>query len=205
MMLPASRLRLLLALLLGLLSFLPSQAGKPRLGTINIARAFEAYHLTIAEKERVREAREKLQQDPRPETIKLLEVELKDLRNQAQDPALNEEQRRQHYQRYMVKHHEHASLKREHEHDRSEKLEHLNKGMVQKTRELLHDVQKIVGKIAEEEGIDHVFEVSGKSSSQLPSLIYIRNATDLTDRVIEELNRNQPEKEPPSSASGQAG
>ena len=84
-------------------------------------------------------------------------------------------------------------------------IEHLNKGMVQKTRELLHDVQKIVGKIAEEEGIDHVFEVSGKSSSQLPSLIYIRNATDLTDRVIEELNRNQPEKEPPSSASGQAG
>ena len=77
--------------------------------------------------------------------------------------------------------------------------------MVQKTRELLQDVQNIVRKIAEEEGIDHVFEVSGKSSSQLPSLIYIRNATDLTDRVIEELNRNQPEKEIPSSASGEAG
>lgn len=201
----ALRLCLFPPVLSCLLLSLPSQAGKPKLGTINMARAFEAYHLTIAEKARVREAREKLQQDPRPETIKLLEVELRDLKGQAQDPALDEEQRREHYLRYMVKHQEHASLKREHEQDRSKRLELLNRNMVGKTRELLHDVQGTVRKVAEEEGIDHVFEVSGKSSSQLPSLIYIRNATDLTDRVIEELNRNQPKKEAPSSSGREPG
>ena len=74
--------------------------------------------------------------------------------------------------------------------------------MVRTTRELLGDVRAIVQKIAEEEGFDHVFEVSGETSSQLSTLIYIRNATDLTDRVIEELNKDQPKEKVATNSGG---
>ena len=139
----------------------------------------------------MREARKALLRDPRPETLKLLEVELGDLRGKIQDPASEERRRQQDYQRFLVKHHEYSTLKSEHERDHSAKLKILNESMVVVTRKLLNDIRIVVRKIAREEGFDHVFEIGGKTSSQLPSLLYIRDATDLTARVIEELNRTQ--------------
>ena len=56
--------------------------------------------------------------------------------------------------------------------------------------------------VAFEEGFDHVFEVSGETSSQLSTLIYIRNATDLTDRVIKELNKKQSKEKVPTNSGG---
>ena len=169
----------------------PLKAGKPALATIDMAKAFESYHLTHAERNRVQEARKALLRDPRPETLKLLQVELGDLKGRIQDPGGEEKQRQQDYQRFLVKHHEYSTLKSEHERDRSAKLKILNESMVVVTRKLLNDIRTVVRKIAREEGFDHVFEIGGKTSSQLPSLIYIRDATDLTVRVIEELNRKE--------------
>ncbi|MCH2062883.1 MAG: OmpH family outer membrane protein [Roseibacillus sp.] len=195
-------LRSPLPAVLGLLLSLDAAAGKPKLATLDMAKAFEAYHLTITARAKVEEARRTLQQDPRRETIKLLDVELRDLKTHVQDPIFTEAQRKDYYRRYMMKNHERLSLKREHEKHLAEQLNLINKGMVDKTRELLRNVRAIVRKIAEEDGYDHVFEVSGKTSSQLPSLIYIRNATDLTDRVIEELNRNRPKEEVATNPGG---
>ncbi len=193
----------LLLAVLGLLLPLPATAGKPKFATLDMARAFEAYHLTISARAKVQEARKTLEQDPRGETIKLLDVELRDLKAQVENPTLTESQRRDCYRRYLTKNHERLSLKREHEKHVAEQLDLINKGMVAKTRELLRDVEAIVQKIAEEDSFDHVFEVSGKTSSRLPSLLYIRNATDLTDRVIRELNKNRPEEEVATSSGGQ--
>ena len=47
-----------------------------------------------------------------------------------------------------------------------------------------------------------VFELGGNTSSQIPTLIYIRNATDITDLVIESLNKNQPEDKKVAAADG---
>ena len=53
-------------------------------------------------------------------------------------------------------------------------------------------MQAIVQKIAEDKDFDYVFETSGKTSSQLEPLLYIRNSTDITELVITELNKNKP-------------
>ena len=196
-------LRSPLPAVLGLLLSLDATAGKPKFATLDMAKAFEAYHLTVTARAKVEEARRTLQQDPRGETVKLLDVELKDLKAHVQDPTVTESQRKDYYRRYMVKNHERLSLKREYESYLAEQLDLINRGMVEKTRELLRDVRTIVRKIAEEDGFDHVFEVSGKTSSRLPSLLYIRNATDLTDRVIEELNRDRPKEKVATNAGEQ--
>ncbi len=149
----------------------------------------------------MRDARRALNQDPRPESLKLLEVELGNLKSRMENPASEKDQRQQDYQRFLVKNHEYSTLKREHKQDHSAKLKILNESMVVVTRKLLSDIRIVVRKIAQQDGIDHVFEIGGKTSSQLPSLIYIRDATDLTARVIEELNRNQPGETRESSSS----
>ena len=170
----------------------PLKAGKPALATIDMAKAFDAYHLTTLERKRVRDARETLKQDPRPESLKLLEIELDDLKVRIQNPIREEKQRQEDYRLFLVKHHEYSTLKREHARDNAEKLKLLNESMVVTSRKLLKDIRLIVQKVAKKEGFDHVFETSGATSSQLPSLVYIRNATDITERVIENLNRDQP-------------
>ena len=102
----------------------------------------------------------------------------------------------------MMKNQERLSLKRQHEQHHAEQLNLINKGMVENTRKLLRDVRAIVQEIAGKDCFDYVFEVSGKTSSQVCSLLYIRNATDLTDRVIEELNRNRPKEEVATNPGG---
>lgn len=200
---PHPWLRSPLPAVLGLLLSLDAAAGKPKFATLDMAKAFEAYHLTVTARAQVQEARKTLQQDPRHETIKLLDVELRDLKDHVEDPTFTEAQRKDYYRRYMMKNHERLSLKRQHEQHHAKQLNLINKGMVENTRKLLRDVRAIVQEIAGEEGFDYVFEVSGKTSSQLSSLLYIRNATDLTDRVIEELNRNRPNAEV-STTGGQS-
>ena len=96
---------------------------------------------------------------------------------------------------YMMKNFERDSLKREHDKYLEEQNRLINEGMVKRTYQLLKDVRTLARKIAEEDGFDYVFEVSGKTSSQLSALIYIREATDLTARIIGELNRNAPRKD----------
>ena len=178
-----------------LLLAVPARAGKPKFATLDVAKAFEAYHLTITERNRVSEARAKLQQDSRRETLKLLAVELRDLKEQVEDSTFTEEQRKDFYRDYMMKNFERDSLKREHDKYLEEQNRLINEGMVKRTYQLLKDVRTLARKIAEEDGFDYVFEVSGKTSSQLSALIYIREATDLTARIIGELNRNAPRKD----------
>lgn len=184
------RLCLLLSAALGLA--LPALAEKPKFATVDVSHAFEAYYLTVAEKAKIKTAREKLAKDPRHEVLKLLEVEVRDLKDQTRDPTLTERERKEFYRRYMMKNYERVSLRRERDENLAEQLKSINEGMVSKTYELLGDVRAIVQKIAEDEGFDYVFETSGKTSSQIEPLIYIRNSTDLTELVITELNKNKP-------------
>ena len=178
-----------------LLLVVPARAGKPKFATLDVAKAFEAYHLTITERNRVSEARAKLQQDSRRETLKLLAVELRDLKEQVEDSTFTEEQRKDFYRDYMMKNFERDSLKREHDKYLEEQNRLINDGLVKRTYQLLEVVRILARKIAVEDGFDYVFEVSGKTSSQLSALIYIREATDLTARIIGELNRNAPRKD----------
>ena len=91
-----------------------------------------------------------------------------------------------------MKNFERDSLRREYEKHLEEQNRLIDEALVKKTYDLLGDVRAIVQRVAEEDGFDYVFEVSGKTSSQLTTLIYIRNATDLTGRIIAELNKDAP-------------
>ena len=184
------RLCLLLSAALGLA--LPALAEHPKFATVDVSLAFESYHLTVVEQAKIKAARATLRQDPRHETLKLLPFDLRELKDETRNPTLTEVERKEFYRRYMMKNYEHVSLRRERDEHLAEQLKLINESMVKKTYDLFGDVRAIAQKIAEEKGFDFVFEKSGKTSSQLAPLIYIRNSTDITELVIEELNKNKP-------------
>jgi Skp family chaperone for outer membrane proteins len=183
---PLPKLLLAASAVLGLA--LPAFAEKPKFAVVDITRAFEAYHVTILEKEKIRESRAALKRDPRLEKIKLMELELVELRDKVRDVTLSEGERQLHYREFHLKDQDLRKLQRDAREDLSERSRTIDVAMVHKTRHLLGEVRAVVQKVSEEGGFDFAFEKSGKTSSQIPTLIYIRDATDITDLVIEILN-----------------
>lgn len=183
-------------LVLLLVAFVSGQvlAEKPRYATIDISRAFEAYYLTAEERQKDRTAKAKLRKDPRNELIVLLQVDIDGLATRAKNRALPDVSRREAYRQLILKDAERRSLIRERDEIKERKLREIDGIMVKKTRAILTEIRDIVDSLAKEQEIHFVFEVGGKTSSQLSALIYIRGATDITDQVIAILNKNDPNK-----------
>lgn len=183
-------LRSLLSLALVLFLSGGSRAEKPKFAVVDVSKAFEAYYVTIEEKSNIQDARDELKRDPRLEKIKLIKVELQELRDKVRDSTFTETERRDYFRQFQIKTQDLRALQRATVEHIDEQARVIDEAMVKRTRQLLGEVREVVQRLAAKEGFDFVFEVGGKTSSQIPSLIYIREATDLTDRVIEILNND---------------
>jgi len=165
-----------------------SRADGLKIASFDAPRAFEAYEAAQAERAKFAEARKKVRTDERLERLKLTNVELDELRDKVRDASLSEDSRQEYYRKFQMKAHEVKSLRRDIENYREEQNRLINEAMVRQTKKLLDNIRAVVRRIAGENGYDVVMETGGTTSSQVSTLIYIRDATDITDRVIAELN-----------------
>ena len=65
--------------------------------------------------------------------------------------------------------------------------------MVQRMRGILEEIRKLVEEQAKAEDYDYVFDKSGLSTSQVPFLLYTKDATDITAGLLKNLNKDAPE------------
>ena len=66
---------------------------------------------------------------------------------------------------------------------------------LEKRSAIMQDISETVRKVAEGIAADFVFDVSGKTTHQVPALIYASPASDITNDVLKILNKgNVPEK-----------
>jgi outer membrane protein len=72
----------------------------------------------------------------------------------------------------------------------------LNEKMVQKMRGILEEIRKLVEDRAKSDDYDYVFDKSGLSTSQVPFLLYTKDATDITGGLLEQLNKDAPAPAP---------
>ncbi|MCH7228957.1 OmpH family outer membrane protein, partial [Haloferula sp. A504] len=68
----------------------------------------------------------------------------------------------------------------------------LNEKMVQRMKGILEEIRKLVEEEAKKEDYDYVFDKSGMSTSQVPFLLYTKDATDITAVLLEDLNKDAP-------------
>ena len=75
--------------------------------------------------------------------------------------------------------------------------------MVQRMRGILEEIRKLVEDQAKSDDYDYVFDKSGLSTSQVPFLLYTKDATDITPGLLEELNKDAtPESLKPVESTG---
>jgi outer membrane protein len=71
--------------------------------------------------------------------------------------------------------------------------------MVQRMKGILEEIRKLVEEKAKLDNFDYVFDKSGLSTSQVPILLYTKDATDITADLLKDLNKDAPAESLPAA------
>ena len=171
---------------------------KLKIATVDMQTLFKQYHRTNEAQREINVERAKIQQNnnERLETIRSLEDELQGLRKQLDDPSISDKKKQDLFKNFQMKTQEGVALDRERREFLQRRNTALNEKMVQKMRGILEEIRKLVEDRAKSDDYDYVFDKSGLSTSQVPFLLYTKDATDITGGLLEQLNKDAPAPAP---------
>lgn len=175
-----------------------AQDNKLKIATVDMQTLFKQYHRTNEAQKEINVERAKIQQNnnERLETIRSLEDELQGLRKQLDDPSISDKKKQDLFKNFQMKTQEGVALDRERREFLQRRNTALNEKMVQKMRGILEEIRKLVEDRAKSDDYDYVFDKSGLSTSQVPFLLYTKDATDITGGLLGQLNKDAPAPAP---------
>lgn len=167
-----------------------------KIATVDMQLLFKDYHRTgIAQQQiNVERARVQKQNNERLTRVRELDAQLQKFRKQLDDPSIADSRKREIYQEWQIMQNEGVALDRERKEFMQRRTQALNEKMVLRMKGILEEIRKLVEELAKKEDYDFVFDRSGLSTSQVPFLLYTKDATDITALLLESLNVNAPEK-----------
>jgi len=170
-----------------------AQADPPKIGTVDMRALFEQYHRTEEARKQhsLEQARVSRDNNERLARIRELEAELGRTRNQIEDPAVNESRKQDLFKEWQMRQQEALALNREREEFLQRRTRALNEKMMQRMREILEEIRKVVEEQARVDDFDFVFDRSGLSTSQVPLLVYSKDAVDLTGKLLDRVSRDR--------------
>ncbi len=183
-----------------------AQEGKLKIATVDMQQLFKEYHRTNEAQKEINVERARIQKDnnDRLAHIRELDTELREMRKQLEDPSISESKKQSTFNEWNIKQQEGIALDRE----RREFLQRRNKSpnekMVQRMKGILEEIRKLVEEKAKTEDYDYVFDKSGLSTSQVPFFLFTKGSTDMTGKLLADLNAgiSPPEK---ADAGGSGG
>lgn len=164
------------------------------IATVDMQEIFKQYFRTISAQQEINVERARIQKDNHQKlaTIRQIESDIRVLRQQSEDPSLSDQKKAQVYKEYQTKYQEGILLDKERREFLSHKEKALNDKMVQRMRSIFDEIRAVVVEQARAEAYSFVFDKSGHSTSQVPVLLYSKDATDITSLVLKHLNRHAP-------------
>ena len=178
-------------LLLALVLLGPAQAEPARVAVVDVDHLFREYEVAKAKRGSIESLRERMERDPRTQVIADLRNELTALQGRLRDPNILPSEKDDLTRKLEMKGYELISLERDLRHDMKTEQARIDAELVELTRQLLADIRSEISAYAKRENFELVFEKSGHTSSQGPTLIYSRHAIDITADVLAHLNRNR--------------
>jgi Skp family chaperone for outer membrane proteins len=171
-----------------------AQEGKLKIATVDMQQLFKKYYQTNeAQKEiNVERARITEENNDRTARIRELDTELQGMRKQLEDPSISESKKQSVFSEWNVKQQEGIALDRERREYLQRRNTSLNEKMVARMKGILDEIRKLVEEKAKTEDYDYVFDKSGLSTSQVPFFLYTKDATDITELLLKELNKDAP-------------
>lgn len=167
-----------------------------KIGVIDMSKVFQEFHKTKTAAEKYKGNYEKAAQEmqERQTVYKNLANEAAKLQKTAQDPIITPEQRNKYAAELGEKVKEIRSMEMEMQEFAERRQTQLKQEDMQIRKGLYEEILVVVRDKSKAEGFDLVFDKTGVSLSTIPVILHVKEgaATDLTDQLIVELNKNAP-------------
>jgi Skp family chaperone for outer membrane proteins len=183
-----------------LVSAAAAQEGKLNIATVDMQELFKQYYRTNEAQKQINVERARIQKDnnERLQLIRELEEDLGNLRKQIEDPSIADSKKQTLFKDWQMKQQEGIALDRERREFLQRRNTALNEKMVQRMKGILEEIRKLVEEQAKVDNYDYVFDKSGLSTSQVPFLLYTKDATDITAGLLKNLNKDAPAESLPA-------
>jgi outer membrane protein len=188
-------LRSLVALTVLSSGFLPAQeTARLKIATVDMQALFQEYHQTLTTKAKFEEEQGRVvkDRDERIASLKALEGEIELLKKQEGDPSVADAKKQSIFKDRQTKQMEFDGRRKELEEFIQRKARALNEQMQVRMKSILEEIRDKVKKHAENEGYDYVLDKTGASTSQVPILLYTKDATDITGVLLKTINDGAP-------------
>ena len=194
--------RLLTATLVAALTCVASaQEAKLKIATVDMQELFKQYYKTNEAQKQINVERARIQKDNNERMAKIRDIEtaLGKLGKQLEDPALADSKKQALFKDWQMQQQEGIALDRERREFLQRRNQMLNEKMLQRMKGILEEIRKLVEEHAKAENFDYVFDKSGLSTSQVPFLLYTKDATDITAVLLKDLNKDAPAESLPAA------
>jgi len=187
-------MRKLMTTLLACLSLGVQADDSLKIATIDMQQLFKEYHRTNEAQKQINVERARIQKEnnERLARIRELDTELQNMRKQLDDPSISDSKKQTVYRDWQMQQNEGIALDRERREFLQRRNQALNEKMVQRMKGILEEIRKLGEEQAKAEDYDYVFDKSGLSTSQVPFLLYTKDATDITSTLLKVLNKDAP-------------
>jgi outer membrane protein len=180
-----------------------AQEGKLKIATVDMQQLFKEYYRTNDAQKQINIERARIQKENNDRLTRIRELEnnLTTLRKQIEDPAIADTKKQTLFKDWQMQQQEGIALDRERREFLQRKNQALNETMVQRMKGILNEIRKLVEEQAKGENYDYVFDKSGLSTSQVPFLLYTKDATDITAVLLKDLNKDAPKESLPEAGT----
>jgi Skp family chaperone for outer membrane proteins len=173
-----------------------------KVATVDMQELFMQYYQTNEAQDLINVERAKINQDneDRLKRIREIETNLENFKKQIEDPSVNESKKQSLIKDFQAQQQEGIQLDKERREYIQRRTTALNENMVQRMKSILDDIRKLVEQRSKADNFDFVFDKSGMSTSQVPVLLYSKDATDITASLLKVLNKDAPADKKPADA-----
>ena len=182
---------LLLALTAGLAFPMMGFAQSPKIGTVDMGRAFKEYTKTKDAEAKVNDAKNaaKKEFDDRTEGYKKALDEINKLNQQLDSPALATDKKTAMAKERDEKIANIKTMEREISEFRQTREQQLQQQMMRMREGIVKEITDVVLERVKTNGMDLVFDKSGLSQNFVPVLLYSKDNVDFTTDIITALNK----------------
>ncbi len=190
-----------LALAASMVTAAAAQDGKLNIATVDMQELFKQFYKTNEAQKQINVERARIQKDNNERTAKIRELEeaMGKLKKQLDDPSLNDTKKQGLYKEWQADQQTGIALDRERREFLQRRNAGLNENMVRRMKGILEEIRKLVEEKAKTDSYDYVFDKSGLSASQVPFLLYAKDATDITASLLKNLNKDAPAESLPAA------
>lgn len=186
--------RAFIALVALLASGLSAHAADLKFGVVDMSKAFSEYYKTKTLAEQFKANVDKAQTEMNKQwgKYKNLMEEMQKLQKDASDPIISQDSRAKKAADFSEKSKELRTMEQEIGAEQNRRTNQLKQEDINIRKGIYDEILVVVKDKAKSSGYDFIFDKSGMSLSTVPVLIYYKDAVDITDEIVVELNKSAP-------------